>query len=154
MKGQMTHIETIQTRTNYFKFPAKFRNYRRVLLIMTIKSVNDSRVEIKLDDGQAFEQLSVGVDNSAWNRTNPNQFTFLVNTDEPARIQLEIVPYKYNTEAKTELKMLYDNDVDEINSRIQLSHLTFKEHIDNIVLEASTANGEIDISYVAYGELE
>ena len=154
MKGQMEHIETVQKRIHYFKFPEKFRNYRRVLLIMQIKSVNNSKAEIKLDDGTAFEQLSVGVTDSTWNRTNPTQFTFLVNTGEPSRIQLEIVPYKYNAGTKTELKMLYDNDVDETNSRIQLSHLTFKEHIDNIAIEANTANGELDISYVAFGELE
>ena len=151
----MTYIETVQTKTSHFKFPAKFRNYRRVLLIMKIKSVNRSQADIQLDDGTTFDRLYVSTLNATWNRSSANDVAFLINSNETLRIQLEIVPYKYNKGVKTELKMLHDNSTTfEANSRIHLTHLTFNEHIDNIALAAFPANGEVDISYVAYGELE
>ena len=155
MKGQMEHIETKMLRTDYFKFPEKFRNYRRVLVIMTITPQGVTKAGLKLDDGANFQLLSVQVNGSNWERQNLPQFNFLANPNEPSRLQFEITPYKYAEKVKTELKMLYDNDdPDTENSLCQVAHLTFDEHIDNIVLIPVTDGTELNISYRAYGELE
>ena len=152
----MEHIETKMVRTNSFTFPEKFKNYRRIIVIMTIDNVGNTTASIKSKSGNDFQQLKVAGLSAAWARFYEDDFTFLINQAEPCRVLFDIVTYKNNTVKKTEMKLIHDNDVYTFgtDTTIQLSHLTFNDDLDELQLLASNEQAELDISYTAYGELE
>ena len=156
MKGQMEHIETKMVRTNLFTFPEKFKNYRRIIVIMTINNVGNTTASIKSKSGNDFQQLKVSAGSAAWARFREDDFSFMLNQNEPCRLLFDIVTYKHNIVKKTEMKILNDNDYTaaETNTSIQLSHLTFDENLDEVQILPTNEQNELDISYTAYGELE
>ena len=156
MKGQMEHIETKKIRTNLFTFPQKYKNYRRIIVIMTIDNVGNTTASIKSKSGNDFQQLKVSAGSAAWARFYEDDFSFMLNQAEPCRLLFDIVTYKHNAVKKTEMKILNDNDYTaaEIDTSIQLSHLTFDNNLDEVQILPTNEQHELDISYTAYGELE
>ena len=129
----MEHIETKMIRTNLFTFPEKFKNYRRIIVIMTMNNVGNTTAAIKSKSGNDFQQLKVAAVSAVWARFYAENHTFMTNQAEPCRLLFDIVTYKHNIVKKTEMKIIQDNDAGSTaNTTIQLSHLTFDDNLDEL----------------------